>query len=277
MPKLTAIQLCSEPDVDANLALIEQQLAALTIAEQHLVVLPECCLFFGGKDQQQLELARNVDAINLTKRLANLAQTYQVFLVAGTIPLLANCGDKFCNASCVFSPNGELMARYDKIHLFDVHVQDNEGCYLESKFTQAGEQLVTTDLGFGTLGLSVCYDIRFPELYRQLTQRGATIITVPAAFTRPTGKAHWQALLQARAIENQVYIIAAGQEGVHQNGRETWGHSMIISPWGEILAQIPNGTGSISAEYQTEELANIRRRMPVFDHNKFKTELTPYE
>jgi predicted amidohydrolase len=275
--QLSAVQLCSVPDVDENLLAIERQLKKLNpIGQdvQHIVLLPECCLFFGGRDIDQLALAQqNADKDLLMNALATLAKKYQIYLVAGTIPLITSTGDKFSNSSCVFTPEGELLGRYDKIHLFDVDVADSEKKYRESHYTQAGKSVSLVTTPVANIGLSVCYDLRFPELYRQLTQLQADIITVPSAFTRVTGEAHWQALLQARAIENQVYIIAAGQEGVHANKRETWGHSMIISPWGEILAKLDTDEGIISAPYFHSEIAKVRASIPVAQHNQFTVEL----
>ncbi|NMP31944.1 carbon-nitrogen hydrolase family protein [Thalassotalea sp. M1531] len=273
--KLSAIQLCSVPDIKANLAKIEQQLAQLPQADEHIVVLPECCLFFGGKDRQQLTIASQEKSISqMQEGLSSLAKRFSLYLVAGSIPVANSVDtDKFANTCLMFAPNGELLLHYQKIHLFDVEVEDSEKNYLESRYTSPGKDLAVADLPFAKLGLSICYDLRFPELYRSLTVCGADIITVPAAFTRVTGKAHWQALLQARAIENQVYIVAAGQEGRHENGRETWGHSMIISPWGEILAQLPSGIGCISADYDAELIKQVRNNIPVAKHNRFKTEL----
>ena len=285
MVKLTAIQLCSVPDVGDNFRTIDRHLETL-IAEssqddEHIVVLPECCLFFGGKDQQQLGLAKESDQLayqnlfvsTLQEQLARLAKRYHVYLVAGSIPLLSTIADKFTNTCCVFSPEGELLTQYDKIHLFDVDVQDSEKQYRESRYTQSGNEIVSATAASLNVGLSICYDLRFPELYRSLTALGADIITVPSAFTAVTGKAHWQALLQARAIENQVYIIAAGQQGVHENGRETWGHSMIISPWGEILACLEEGEGSISVEFSQQALDKVRKAIPVAEHNQFESTL----
>ncbi|MFT5755739.1 MAG: putative amidohydrolase [Alteromonadaceae bacterium] len=278
MVNLVAMQLCSVPDVSANLSVIEQQLSTLSRDEQHLVVLPECCLFFGGKDAEQLSLAQNTflqteSMSSLAVSLSALARKYNVYLVAGSMPILTENKDKFTNSSCVFSPQGEQLARYDKIHLFDVNVDDNEKNYRESNYTQAGKQAILAKTSFANVGLSICYDLRFPELYRYLRGQGADIITVPSAFTQVTGNAHWQALLQARAIENQVYIIAAAQQGVHENGRETWGHSLIISPWGEILTSLATGVGLINAKYSPEKLAKVRSSMPVFEHNQFKVNL----
>ena len=281
MAKISAIQLCSVPDVNQNLATITQQLTLLCQQvndDEHVVVLPECCLFFGGKDAEQLSLAKQTQQSNhLVMSLAKLAEQFKVTLVAGTIPLLTTCGEKFTNTCCVFSPEGVLLGQYSKIHLFDVNVNDNEKTYLESKYTQAGQSVSVVEQATMNIGLSICYDVRFAALYSNLVVQGATLITIPSAFTRVTGKAHWQALLQARAIENQVYIVAAAQEGVHDNGRETWGHSMIISPWGKILVCKAFGEGFITCEYHQEEINRVRAAIPVHEHNKFTVELNKYE
>lgn len=267
--KLSAIQLNAKPDVDENIRAIGEQLEKLTLLEnndevEHIVVLPECCLFFGASDKAQLSLAQKTHKNNaLQLSLSQLAKQYNVTLVGGTIPIIAEGGNKFTNSSCAFNANGELIALYDKIHLFDVNVADSEKNYCESRYTQAGTKACIAKTPLATVGLSVCFDIRFPSLYQKLRKLGADIITVPSAFTRVTGKAHWQTLLQARAIENQVYIIAAGQEGVHENGRETWGHSMIISPWGEILACLEQGEGVITTDFSPVEVQRIRTSMPL--------------
>lgn len=272
--KLSAIQLNAKASVEKNLQTIANYLAELTQStesenSEHIVVLPECCLFFGANDKAQLQLAKNTQikqAIMVSElqiALSDLAKKYSVTLIAGTIPILSDDNGKFTNSSCAFSSNGELIGRYDKIHLFDVNVEDNSKNYCESRFTQAGKNPCMVKTAFANIGLTVCFDVRFPLLYQNLTTLGADIITVPSAFTRVTGKMHWQTLLQARAIENQVYIIAAGQEGVHENGRETWGHSMIISPWGDILACLEEGEGIISSDYIPEEIKKIRASMPL--------------
>ncbi len=270
MVKLSAIQLTSAVSVATNLAKIDGLLAEVTAkyldveAIQHLVVLPECCLYFGGKDSEQLNLAKESAKTNaLCLALGELSKKYKVYLVAGTIPMLASSAEKFTNRSCIFNPNGELIGQYDKVHLFDVDVSDNTKSYCESRYTQAGKEIKVVNTEFANIGLSVCFDLRFPNLFQRLAKAGAEIITVPSAFTKVTGKAHWQTLLQARAIENQAYIIAAGQEGVHENGRETWGHSMIINPWGEIEQSIEIGEGYISVDYQEQEVTRIRQSMPL--------------
>jgi deaminated glutathione amidase len=268
------------PDVAQNLATIEQQLAYLQAdaapTEQHVVVLPECCLYFGGQERAQLTLAQADHAERrLQHQLADLASRYQVYLVAGSMPQYVPEYDKFTNTSCLFSPSGALLQAYDKIHLFDVDVDDNEKCYRESRLTQAGRKLCVSQLPFANLGMAICYDLRFPELFRQLTAQGATIISLPAAFTQVTGQAHWQALLQARAIENQVYIVAAGQQGIHANGRETWGHSMIIDPWGNIVNAIDTGVGAISSPYLADLVTQVRTNIPVASHNQFSVQFNP--
>lgn len=282
MVNLSAIQLCSKPSVEHNLQTIEKYLKELPRGDEHIVVLPECCLFFGSTEKEQLNLAKENEKSNFAiEALADLAKKYQIYLVAGSLPLLSKYKEsednKYTNSSLVFSPDGQLIQQYDKIHLFDAKVKEGEKSYLESKYTQAGKKLSIAATKKANIGLTICYDLRFPELYRQLRGLGADIITVPSAFTATTGKAHWQALLQARAIENQVYIIAAGQQGTHENGRETWGHSMIISPWGEIKACAPSGEGIITTTYFPEELAKVRQAMPVMNHNKFTSKLNPYE
>jgi len=282
MARLSAIQLTSVTNVDENLATIRRIISTLPTAVEHLVLLPECCLFFGGKDQQQLTLAKqDKQKQRLVPALASIAKDFNITLVAGTIPVLADLplenmqnnikhsALKFYNRSCVFLPSGELVAHYDKMHLFDVEVNDNEKNYCESTTTQAGKSPTLVSLPFAKLGLSVCYDLRFGELYRYLSTHGADIITVPSAFTQETGKAHWQTLLQARAIENQVYIVAAGQVGVHQNGQKTWGHSMIISPWGEVLSCCKTSEGFASAKFDADFIAKLRSKMPVQKHNQF--------
>lgn len=277
MVKLSAIQLNSTPNVEQNIKAIAKQLTKLTqtsnsTVDEHIVVLPECCLFFGASDQAQLSLAQKSKSNSkgnskgkseLQSALSQLAKQYKVTLIGGTIPIVAESGDKFTNTSCAFNSLGELITRYDKIHLFDVNVEDSEKTYFESRYTQAGNKACIAKTSMANIGLSVCFDVRFPSLYQKLSELGADIITVPSAFTRVTGKAHWQTLLQARAIENQVYIVAAGQEGVHENGRETWGHSMIISPWGEILACLDQGEGIITSDYIPQEIQRIRTSMPL--------------
>lgn len=274
--KLTALQMSSTPDVKENLQQIEALLTSLINStpqcedEYHLVVLPECCLRFGGKDRDQLTLAeapivaQNIDAF------CTLARKFNIFLVAGTIPNTTDNAEKFTASAFMISPCGTVLNEYQKMHLFDVEVNDNSKNYYESKYTQAGRSVVVEPLPFANVGTAVCYDMRFPELFRAMRSQGADIVCLPAAFTRVTGKAHWLTLLKARAIENQVYVVASAQEGIHANGRETWGHSAVIDPWGEVLDMCKTGSGWASAYFDRHRLTTVRQQMPVENHNQFQ-------
>ena len=251
-----------------NLQRVRTLCAKLPQARPQLVVLPEAFSCFGGGDKQQLAVAEALGDGPIQQALSEIAQEFDIWLCAGTVPI--KTGDKFYAASLLYDAAGEQVAQYNKIHLFDVEVADNTKRYLESAVTEPGQQLVVVDSPFGQLGMAVCYDVRFPELFRALREQGAEIILLPSAFTRVTGAAHWHVLTRARAIEQQCYVIAAGQYGVHENGRETYGHSLIVSPWGQVLAEQAHGEGVISTAVDSDELASIRRRMPVNSHNRFK-------
>lgn len=275
--RLTAIQMNSVPNVDENLQSIRLILESLVEEfgnnQDHLVVLPEACLYFGGKDKAQLTFSEDLGQGYMQASLAQLAKDFSIYLLAGTIPLNSYEDNKFYNSSLLFSPQGQCLSDYQKIHLFDVDVNDSEKSYRESECATPGEKVVIAQLPNINLGMSVCYDLRFPELFRALRAKGANVIATPSAFTKVTGKAHWQVLLQARAIENQVYMIAANQVGTHCNGKETYGHSMIINPWGEIIAIKEQGTGYISIELEPELISKIRADIPVNKHNKFSVTL----
>ncbi|MDF2179122.1 carbon-nitrogen hydrolase family protein [Aliiglaciecola sp. CAU 1673] len=268
---LVALQMVSTPEPSENLTWVEQQLQELSLDVPTLVVLPECFVCFGGGDKRLLDVAEEPGEGDIQSNLAKLARQYGVYLVAGTVPLLAAQADKFTASCLMYGPDGKQLAHYRKIHLFDVQVEDNTRSYLESRYTQAGNKVVVVDTPFGRVGLAVCYDVRFPGLFQAMGE--VDIITLPAAFTKVTGKAHWQSLLSARAIEKQCYIVAPNQGGVHANGRETYGHSAILSPWGETLALIEEGPGMIMATTEPGELARIRQSMPVAQHNQFRSQL----
>ena len=234
-----------------------------------MVVLPECCLLFGGHESQQLQYAGIEDEGELKHALATLAQRYQVYMVAGTIPMRADDHRVF-SRSYLFSDTGVTLGSYDKLHLFDVDVADGTKTYRESDTFHPGLRITVVDTPFGKVGLAICYDIRFPDLFRALRLAGAEIIVLPSAFTKVTGEAHWQVLLQARAIETQCYVLGAGQWGQHNQGsRETWGHSMIVDPWGKVIAERPEGLGWVQAEIDLQQIAKIRQQMPVLGHNRF--------
>lgn len=267
--QISLLQCQSSRDVAANLAFIESQLEALPrqADEPQLVVLPECCLLFGGHESEQLAWSAEDEPLKLA--LSALAARFQVYMVAGTIP--ARSGDGRVYSRCyVFDDKGDVLGHYEKIHLFDVDVADGTRRYRESDTFCPGEQLVVVDTPFGKLGLAICYDVRFPDLFRALRLAGAEIITLPAAFTRVTGEAHWEILLKARAIESQCFVLGAAQWGSHNTGsRETWGQSMVIDPWGKTLAEMPAGTGWVQARLDMSELARVRAAMPVASHNRF--------
>jgi nitrilase len=199
--------------------------------------------------------------------LAEQARRHGVWLVGGTIPLRASEPGKMRAACLLLNDRGERVARYDKMHLFDVALPNGEQ-YQESNVFEAGDQVVVVDTPFGRLGLAVCYDLRFPELFRVMLDQGAEVFALPAAFTALTGKAHWEVLLRARAIENLAYVVAAAQGGYHANGRETYGDSLIASPWGEVLDRLPRGSGVVMAELDRARLAQVRASLPSIHHRR---------
>ncbi|MCG9713088.1 carbon-nitrogen hydrolase family protein [Shewanella insulae] len=269
--QISLLQCQSGRDVEENLGFIREQLDALAAGERpHLVVLPECCLLFGGHERQQLAYAGDDASSDLKRELAGLAKQYGIYLVAGTIPILADEGRVFSRCY-LFNDKGETLGHYDKLHLFDVDVDDGTKSYRESDTFCPGEAVTVVDTPFGKVGMAICYDLRFADLFRAMRLQGAEIIALPAAFTRVTGRAHWLPLLQARAIETQCFVLAAAQWGEHNQGkRETWGHSCIIDPWGEVKAIKPEGCGWLSAEINLKAIEGIRRNIPVVEHNRFE-------
>lgn len=274
VPTIVAIQMTSSPEVSDNLAFVEQQLQNLPAQRPCLVVLPECFACFGGSDKLLLDTAEDFDQGPIQQKLKDFAQHYNIWLVSGSMPVRSDLSDKYTASSLLINNQGQIVEHYQKIHLFDVQVADNTGTYLESRYTQAGNRLVVVNTPFGNLGMAVCYDIRFAAMFVAMSQIAQLdIIVLPAAFTKPTGKAHWHALLRARAIENQCYLVAANQVGEHRNKRQTYGHSCIISPWGEKITEIPHETGLIHSPIDHQLLADIRTNMPVYQHNQFRSHL----
>lgn len=273
-PNIAAIQMSSSPLIEDNLLFVEQQLKQLPAQRPCLVVLPECFACFGGGDKLMLDIAEDLNLGPIQHRLKQFAKQYGIWLVAGSLPVLCSTNDKFTASCLLINDQGEIIEEYQKIHLFDVQVADNTGTYLESRHTQAGHKLIVTHTPFGNLGLAVCYDIRFAGMFLAMNQIAQLdVLALPAAFTQQTGQAHWDALLKARAIENQCYIVAANQTGQHRNKRQTYGHSCIISPWGEKLVELPYDTGMIHAPIDHQLLADIRTKMPAYQHNKFRSHL----
>ncbi len=277
MVDLIAIQLNSSTSIDHNLARIERLIdeARPLIVRNHpaLILLPECAFQFGcsGKvlyeHAESLEKSSQSGKSTIQSHVKTWANKYNAYIVAGSMPILCDeTPEKFHAASLAFSPKGERIAQYNKMHLFDVDVEDNTASYRESKYTKAGEHLGKFSSPWGEVGLSVCYDLRFSAMFSAM--QGVNIVTVPSAFTKVTGEAHWHALLKARSIELQAYVIAANQVGEHEDNRQTFGNTSIYSPWGELLSIVETGEGIASAQFDHENLEKIRKRMPLQSHKK---------
>jgi predicted amidohydrolase len=273
MTKIAAIQMASGTNVSANLIEVSRQILSAAQAGAKLIVLPENFAIMGLQDIDQVKIAENDGIGPIQDFLSKQAKKNKVWLIAGTIPLKSDNEDKIYAASLVYNDNGERVSRYDKIHLFDVHLEATNETYKESETIDAGNQAIVVDTPFGKIGLAICYDLRFPELFRQLALQDAEIIVLPAAFTAITGKAHWEVLLRARAIENLCYLVASAQGGYHVNGRETYGNSMIVDPWGVILDELPQGSGYVIADVDLENVKTIRRNFPALQHRKISCPL----
>lgn len=263
--------MTSGPDVAANLDAAARLIAQAAQADAQLVVLPENFALMGRADADVLRIREQPGAGPLQEFLAGQARSHGVWLVGGTIPLVADgVADKVHAACLVFDAAGRQAARYDKIHLFDVQLAEGKERYAESETFAPGERVTVLDTPVGKLGLAVCYDLRFPELLRAMLDAGVEIIALPAAFTAFTGQAHWDVLVRARAIENLCYVVAAAQSGRHASGRETHGHSMIVDPWGAVLGQLPHGSGLVSAEVDHTRLGATRRAFPALEHRRLR-------
>jgi len=268
--KVAVLQMVSSPAVAENLATAQGLIAQASQAGAQLLVLPEYFCGMGLKDTDKLAWAEPLGQGPIQAALADWARTYGVWLVGGTVPIQTADRAKVRNTCMLFNPQGERVAYYDKIHLFRFQTESER--YDEAAVIEAGHQPVVADMvdrdgHVWKLGLSVCYDLRFPELYRQHANQGADILLAPAAFTYTTGQAHWELLLRARAIENQCWMLAAAQGGQHRNGRQTWGHSMVVDPWGQVLAQQAQpGAGVSYAVLDTAFLQQVRQRLPALEH-----------
>lgn len=272
--RFAAIQMASSPNVGANLIEAGRLIDKAAGQDAKLVVLPENFALMGKSETDKLEVAESDGSGPIQDFLAKAAERHKIWLVGGTLPIRA-AGGKVRAASLVFDPAGQRVGRYDKIHLFDVNVPGTDENYRESATIEAGEAALVIDTPFGRLGLSVCYDVRFPELYRQMANLGMDILAVPSAFTARTGAAHWDILVRARAVENQCYTIAANQGGFHLNGRETYGHSMIVDPWGVVLGTLAQGAGVVVAEYDRDRLEKVRAAFPVLEHTRLYCRYEP--
>ena len=260
--RIAAVQMISSPDVTPNLATAGRLIAEAAAAGARLVALPEYFPLIGATDIDRLA-ARETDGNGpIQDFLADAARKHGIWLVGGSIPLLAQDPRKLRNACLVFDPQGNRVARYDKIHLFDF--RKGEEAYDEAATIERGDRVVAFDCPLGRVGISICYDLRFPELFRALGE--CDLLVLPAAFTETTGRAHWEILLRARAIENQCFVLAAAQGGRHPNGRMTHGNSMVIDPWGEVLARMDKGEGVVLAELDPQRLVETRSSLPALKH-----------
>ena len=260
--RVAAIQMISTPRVEENLRTAGALVAEVAAQGADLVALPEYFPLMGRRDTDKLAVREPEGQGPIQDFLAETACKHGLWVVGGSIPLAASVTDKVLNSCLVFNPQGVRVARYDKIHLFGF--QKGEERYNESATIEPGRQPVTFDAPFGRVGLSICYDLRFPELFRVL---GAVdLLVLPAAFTEETGRAHWEILLRARAIENQCYVLAIGQGGVHENRRETHGNSMLIDPWGEVVARRDKGAGLVIGELDHARIAEVRGSLPALTH-----------
>jgi predicted amidohydrolase len=265
MAQVALIQMISSAKVAENLLHIEQFLIQAKNNQAELVVLPENFAFMGLNETDKLKVAEQYGQGPIQQKISQLAKQLKLWIIAGTIPL-KTLGTKVRSSSIVFDDQGLNVARYDKIHLFDVRVSEHEA-HQESLTVDRGNELVVVDTPVGKVGLTVCYDLRFPELFQQLMLKGAQLFSVPSAFTAVTGLAHWEILLRARAIENLCYVLAPNQGGHHENGRGTYGHSMVVEPWGKVIAQKEIGAGVVNATIDLNRLHQLRQHFPCVDHH----------
>ena len=265
---IASIQMVSTPDISENLETASRLIIAAANAVAQVAVLPEYFCLMGLKDTDKVNARESYRSGPIQERLSAIAKENNLYLIAGTIPLEASDPQKVLNTTLVFDPQGQNIGRYDKIHLFGFQTQTER--YQESETIEAGNEpgllKIAIDSQEWVFGLSICYDLRFPELYRALGQVDCHVI--PAAFTYTTGKDHWEILLRARAIENLCYVLASAQGGTHLNQRRTWGHSMLIDPWGEVLADLPEGEGFISGVLCKDKLNDVRSKLPALVHRK---------
>lgn len=265
---IASIQMVSTPDISENLETASRLIIAAANAGAQVAVLPEYFCLMGLKDTDKVNARESYRSGPIQERLSAIAKENNLYLIAGTIPLEASDPQKVLNTTLVFDPQGQNIGRYDKIHLFGFQTQTER--YQESETIEAGNEpgllKIAIDSQEWVFGLSICYDLRFPELYRALGQVDCHVI--PAAFTYTTGKDHWEILLRARAIENQCYVLASAQGGTHLNQRRTWGHSMLIDSWGEVLADLPEGEGFISGVLCKDKLNDVRSKLPALVHRK---------
>ena len=264
MTRVAAVQMVSTPEVGQNIAAARRLVGEAAASGAALVTLPEYWPIMGLSDADKLAHAETPGSGPIQDCLASLAREHGIWLIGGTLPLVSQDAGRVLNTTLVYDPAGAPVGRYDKIHLFGFNKGSES--YDEARTIVPGETVGSFEAPFGRVGLSICYDLRFPELFRAMGE--CALVVVPAAFTYTTGQAHWEVLLRARAIENQCYVLAAAQGGIHANGRRTFGHSMLVDPWGEVKAVLPEGEGVIGGEIDPAFLASVRESLPALRHRK---------
>lgn len=269
--KVAAIQMVSTADVENNLEIAGSLITEAAAQEARLVVLPEYFPVIGEDEREKLQYREEFGSGPLQEFLSDKARQSGIWLMGGSIPLATGDSERVYNSCLLFNPDGVCTARYDKIHLFDVYVGGDDESYNESNTMLAGEKTVVAETPFGNIGMSICYDLRFPELYRSMMNQNIIMITVPSAFTETTGRKHWELLLRTRAVENLCFVIAPDQGGQHSARRRTWGHSMIIDPWGEIMCSMETGPGLICAELDLVRQRELRKSFPALQHTRLLT------
>lgn len=268
MQIVAAVQMVSGPDLSANLEQAAQLISAAAEQGAKLIVLPENFAHMGMAETDKLGLSEQPGHGPIQTFLSAQAKHHGVWLVGGTLPMASHSPQQVRAACLVFDDQGQQVARYDKIHLFDVSINETNETYRESDTIEPGDQLVVVETPFGRMGLAVCYDLRFPEMFRAMGKSGVDLLVIPAAFTAATGRAHWEVLLRARAVENLCYVVAAGQGGRHLNGRETFGDSMIVDPWGKVLTRLEQGAGVVTATLDLTVIERLRRNFPALQHRR---------
>ena len=263
---VAALQMVSTPDVARNLVSAGRLMAEAAASGVQLVALPEYFCLLGRSDRDKLGIAEAEGDGPIQAFLAEAAQRLGLWVIGGTLPLRTADPGRVRNSCMVWSPTGQQVARYDKIHLFAF--DNGSERYDEGRVLEPGQTPVALDIEGWRVGLSICYDLRFPELYRRLMQPPCDLIVAPSAFTHTTGAAHWELLLRTRAVENQCYVLAPAQGGLHENGRRTWGHSLLADPWGELLAQVPEGEAVVAGALSRDRLAAVRQQLPALGHRR---------
>jgi len=267
--KAAAVQMASGSNVTANLTEVGRLIDIAVQQGASLIVLPENFALMPVDEAERINAAEEFGSGTIQEFVSAKAAQHKVWIVAGTLGIKSSSSDRIYSTSILYGESGEVRGRYDKMHLFDVSLENGEE-YAESRIFEAGNTVTVVDTPFGKLGIAVCYDLRFPELFRAMLDEGANIFALPSAFTSRTGRAHWEVLVRARAVENLAYVIAAGQGGYHVNGRETHGDSMIVNPWGEILDRLPRGSGVVVAGIDINMQQRVRASLPSIDHRRIR-------